>query len=149
MSREFVSTAVAKLEILFEHLIAENRNNFQKAREFKVTVQGISGHYFLDKLWGSYEASLPNLIHQLMWKENLYSKFLNSTEMKDAEMVIRSDPDAIYRPDTWSERDELVCDVLDEISFKVTNLVGENLSIFDFFDNIEFVRDGYLEGNED
>lgn len=142
---------VSKLTVLIRELIEENRSYFNHARNFKVRVEGLPGKYYLDSITGSYEDSLQNLVHKLMWRHELYALFIElPRELEKIEEIVASEPDGIYKPDAFgaetAEEEEALNsleDQIDEIYFKTIKNTALMLREFDHFDSYEFDAEGY------
>ena len=142
---------VSKLIVLIRELIEENRSDFNHARNFKVRVEGLPGKYYLDSITGSYEDSLQNLVHKLMWRHELYALFIElPRELEKIEGIVASEPDGIYKPDAFgaemAEEEEALNsleDQINEIYFKTIKNTALMLREFDHFDSYEFDAEGY------
>jgi len=131
--------------------INNNSGDIIKNRNFKINVVGIPGKYYLDRISGSYEDSLHNLIHKLMWYEKIYHKIiLNKDELKKVKDIVYNHPDEIYAPDfdqAENEKEimfyENLQDQINLIQFDSIMLIKRALSEFSHFDDEEFTHQGY------
>ena len=48
-------------------------------------------------------SSLENLIHHILFEEELYNEFLNNRQLNDCSKVVKEHPDSIYRPNLENE----------------------------------------------
>lgn len=144
---------VSKLVVLICELIEENRTDFNRGRHFKVRVEGLPGKYYLDRITGSYEDSLQNLLHMLMWRHQLYALFIElPRELEKIEEIVASEPDGIYKPDVFGaytakeeEALSVLEDQIDEIYFETIKNTALMLRGFDHFDANEFDAEGYFQ----
>ena len=141
-----------KLVSLFEEIIEQNQQDFISDRNFKVRLKDVPGKYYLDRVSGSYEHSLQNLLHKLMWYHRIYQLFItDEKELKKIEEIIEDEPDGIYKPDVFFALDEnqekflnSLSDQVDEIHFRVIRAVARLLEKFSHFDDEEFREGGFL-----
>ena len=105
------------LNTILENII-ERIPNFIKNSSFKVRP-GYGPDKFLDKANQDYESSLENLIHHILFEEELYNHFLNGRQLDNCKNVIENEPDSIYRPDL---EDEEISDEEYELEEKLRNI---------------------------
>ena len=130
-----------------------NLNDINRYQNFKINVSGIPGKYYLDRISGSYEDSLHNLIHKLMWHEKIYHEIIsNKDELKKIEEIVLNFPDEIYAPDydnAISEEEitfyEELDDQINQIQFESIMQIKRYLSKFSHFDAEEFTYHGYAD----
>ena len=63
---------------------------------FKVRLNYGPGKFYLDRVEGSYEYSLQNLIHHMLWEDGHYVSFLNARQLKEVEEIVNDEPNGIY-----------------------------------------------------
>ena len=132
-------------------IVEANSNSFNDSRNFKVILDSIYGSYHLDRVSGSYESSLQNLIHKIMWKEGVYEQIItNKKTLFFIENLIENDPDVIFKPNIYDAKDsaeeeelENLDDLLNEIYFKSIIFTRGLLERFSQFDASEFKLEGY------
>ncbi len=142
-----IRTVCSKLD----EIVEANSRSFNDSRNFKVRLDGIYGKYYLDRVSGSYEDSLQNLIHKILWKEGLYEEIItNKKTLSLIENIIENHPDEIFKPDifnaidTYEEKElENLDDLLNEIYFKSIIYTRGLLHRFPQFDASEFKLEGY------
>ena len=133
------------VQVLTKKIIAtieENTQDFNNTKSFKVRF---SGFCYLDRVSGSYEDSLHNLIHKLMW-EGIYKQIIpTATEMWSVKETIEKYPDEIYKPDVFSAENEdeealleHVEDQLNLIYYKTIIVIKNYLRRFPHFDYDDF-----------
>lgn len=122
-----------------------------KRGNFKVICDGVPGKYYLDRVSGSYESSLPNLIHKIMWYEGIYDEIISDKkELNDIQDIINNYPDEIYSPDTFNAQsdDEIVLleqlsDLINLIHYESIITIKNHLTQYKHFDASEFTFHGY------
>lgn len=133
--------------------IQNNLGDIERQQNFKINVPGIPGKYYLDRISGSYEDSLHNLIHKIMWYKKIYHEIIScNDELKKIEDVVNNYPDEIYKPDSSDANNESeiefyesLHDEINIIHFKSIMGIKEYLSRFPHFDSAEFEYEGYTE----
>lgn len=156
MNEKNVQAVIENLKNYFSEEIKEGKEVFLKEESFKVRPGYGPDKFYLDRVQGSYEYSLQNLIHHILWEEDYYESFLNSRQLKDVKKVVDAEPDGIYGTginddlsDSEYEEDEVAQESIDIIYFQVIQHVGSLLQEFEFFDSTDFVDMGYIETDED
>lgn len=151
-----IQTVIGNLKNYFTEEIKEGRKVFVKEQNFKVRPGYGPDKFYLDRVQGSYEYSLQNLIHHILWQEHHYESFLNSRQLKDVKKAVDAEPDGIYGTgiddnlsDSEYKEDEVAQESLDIIYFQVIQHVGSLLKEFDFFDSTDFLDMGYIETDDD
>ena len=91
------------LNTILENIIEKNSDDFIKNSSFKVRPGYGPDKFYLDKANQDYESSLENLIHHILFEEELYNHFLNGRQLDNCKNVIENEPDSIYRPDLEDE----------------------------------------------
>ena len=150
-----MATTVVKEKLIFflREIINQNQSAFIKDKNFKVRLHNLPGKYYLDRVTGSYEDSLQNLLHKLMWYHSIYQLFItDENELKKIEEIIEDEPEGIYKPDPFDARNQKeeailnsLLDEVDEIHFSVVRSVAGLLQRFSHFDEEVFKEGGYLE----
>lgn len=142
------------VEVIAKKIIAtieENTKDFNKTKSFKVRFRSFPGKYYLDRVSGSYEDSLHNLIHKLMWYEGIYNHIIpTDSEMRVVKETIEKHPDEIYKPDIFSaenEDEEALLEQLEDqinaIYYKTIVVIKNYLQRFAHFDSDDFSHHGY------
>ena len=151
-----IQTVIENLKNYFTEEIKEGKKVFLKEQNFKVRPGYGPDKFYLDRVQGSYEYSLQNLIHHILWEEDYYESFLNSRQLKDVKKVVDAEPDGIYGTginddlsDSEYEEDEVAQESIDIIYFQVIQHVGSLLEEFEFFDSTDFIDMGYIETDDD
>ena len=147
-----IDSVIEKVKDKIDRIISNNEDEINSSEELKVRPGYGSDKFYLDKIDGSYDSSLQNLIHHILWQEKFYHQFLSERQLADAARVINEEPDYIYRPDLDDEstsdeefeQDQALDESLDTFYWQVITHVGEKLSEFDFFDNSGFDDNGYV-----
>ena len=86
------------LEII--DVFEEDFEDYSKHEQgLKIRVDYGPGKFYLDEVdWhGTYEYTIQNLIHHIMWEKGYYKKFLSEDELKEVKTVIDEDRDNIYK----------------------------------------------------
>ena len=86
------------LEII--DVFEEDFENYIKDEQgLKIRVDYGPGKFYLDEVdWhGTYEYTIQNLVHHIMWEKGYYKKFLSEDELKEVKSVIDEDRDNIYK----------------------------------------------------
>ena len=81
----------------------------------------------MDSIDGSYESSLQNLIHHILYEEKIYKELLNTSQHEDVIELVKSFPDSIYYPDEDDEDYEGIQRMLDEIYGECIQFVADTL----------------------
>ena len=142
------------VEVIAKKIIAtieENTKDFNKTKSFKVRFRCFPGKYYLDRVSGSYQDSLHNLIHKLMWYEGIYNHIIpTDTEMRVVKETIEKHPDEIYKPDIFSAENEdeealleQLEDQINSIYYKTILVIKNYLQRFAHFDSDDFSHHGY------
>ena len=90
---------------------------------------------YLNKANKDYESSLENLIHHILFEEELYNEFLNNRQLDECSKVVKESPDSIYRPNLENEEisneefelEEKASETLDNIYVGVLEFVEDKL----------------------
>ena len=156
MNEENKQAVIESLKNYFSEEIKEGKEVFLKEENFKVRPNYGPNKFYLDRVEGSYEYSLQNLIHHILWEEGHYESFLNARQLKEVEEIVNDEPNGIYAAgdvddlsDSEYEEDEVVQESIDLIYFQVIQHVGSLLEEFDFFDATDFINMGYIETDDD
>ena len=156
MNEKNVQAVIKSLKNYFSEEIKEGKEVFSKEESFKVKPNYGPNKFYLDRVEGSYEYSLQNLIHHILWEEGHYESLLNARQLKEVEAIVNDEPNGIYAAgdvedlsDSEHEEDEVVQESIDLIYFEVIQHVGSLLKEFDFFDATDFINMGYIETDED
>ena len=104
-------------------LIEDNKDNFIEQGDFVVRPGIAYDRFDLTAISGSYDMSLPGLVHHYLYEKGHYKKLLPDDEFKKCEDVVINDPESIYGP----EDNESVQDTLDEIHNAALTAVGKKL----------------------
>ncbi len=151
-----IKTVIENLKNYFTEEIKEGKEVFLKQQNFKIRPGYGPDKFYLDRVQGSYEYSLQNLIHHILWEEDHYESFLNSRQLKDVKVAVDAEPDGIYGTgindnlsDSEYEEDEVAQESLDIIYFQVIQHVGSLLEEFEFFNSSDFVDMGYIETDDE
>ena len=105
-----------------------NLDDINRYQNFKINVSGIPGKYYLDRISGSYEDSLHNLIHKLMWHEKIYHEIIsNKDELKKVEDIVLNFPDEIYGPDYDNAIDEKEIIFYEELDDQINQIQFESI----------------------
>ena len=115
--RKYYGTSYETLNTILENIIEKNSDDFIKNSSFKVRPGYGPDKFYLDKANQDYESSLENLIHHILFEEELYNHFLNERQMGNCKNVIENEPDSIYRPDL---EDEVISDEEYELEEKAS-----------------------------
>ena len=135
---------VDEIKDYFSALFDQNKENFISSESFKVRPGYGPNKFYLDHAEGSYESSIHNLIHHILWEDGYYEKILEADQLIDVEQVINESPDDIYGSD-----DEELQDMLNLLFFEIIKHVGTLLQEFDFFDSTDYTNMGYIDDYED
>jgi len=130
------------LNTILENIIEENSDDFIKNSSFKVRPGYGPEKFYLDKANQDYESSLENLIHHILFEEELYNQFLNERQLGNCKNVIENEPDSIYRPDLEDEEisdeeyelEEKASEALDDIYTSALEFTENKLWDYDFFE---------------
>ena len=65
----------------------------------KIRVDYGPGKFYLNWVdWhGTYEYTIQNLIHHIMWEKDYYKRFLSEDQLEEVQKVIEDDRDNIYK----------------------------------------------------
>ena len=136
-----------KVFSVISEIIEEEEESFKSYGEFKVSADYGPGKFYLDKVDGSYESSLQNLIHYILFDDDIYLSFLNEDELDKCSEAIKQNPDGIWMPDEddYEEYEEFekVQRKLDSIYLECIKRTGLKLKELGFDLNEGF--DMYLE----
>lgn len=157
MKNENIQTTIKTLKDYFSEEIKAGSEVFLSENSFKVRPNYGPNKFYLDRVEGSYEYSLQNLIHHMLWEDGHYESFLNTRQLKDVENIVNDEPNSIYGvpgdvdtlSDSEYEEDVVVQESIDLIYFEVIQHVGSLLEEFDFFDATDYVNMGYIEEKDD
>ena len=130
------------LNTILENIIEKNSDDFIKNSSFKVRPGYGPDKFYLDKANQDYESSLENLIHHILFEEELYNHFLNGRQLDNCKKVIENEPDSIYRPDLEDEEisdeeyelEEQASETLDDIYASALEFTEDKLWDYDFFE---------------
>ena len=150
-----------KITICLKDLMLESNERFHETQTFRITAFGME--FYLDRVEGSYEGSLPLLVSKMMFKKGFYEDVLSSMiennnavvkVMKMINEVQKKEPNGIFGFDMDLIDDgfefdppvkfEDVEDELNIINFNVCRYVGKALGQYQFFDPEGFKNMGYL-----
>ena len=155
MSNNNVQSVIKILKKYFSQEITGAKEVFLEQESFKFRPNYGPNKFYLDWVQGSYESSLQNLIHHILWEDGHYENFLNSRQLKEAKEAIEEDPDGIYGTgnnddlsDAEFEEDEIAQESLDAIYYEVIQHVGSLLEKFEFFNPTDFIDMGYLDNDD-
>ena len=111
-----------------EKIIDENKENFKDQGSFVVRPGIAYDRFDLTAIEGSYDCSLPGLVHHFLYERGHYKEILPDEEFKKCENVVKNYPENIYGP----EDNESVQDMLDEIHGSAIGIVKEKLQSLGF-----------------
>jgi len=117
-----ISEIIKDLKAAFAVIISSNKDFFISEQSCKIRNDLGEGKWYLDWVDGSYEDSLPGLIHHMMWADGHYHKFLDDDQLKVCESVVVDQPTYIYAPDEDETQEKI-----DQIQWEVTKFVGSKL----------------------
>ena len=128
-----------------------NLKDIERHKDFKINVPGIPGKYYVDRISGSYEDSLHNLIHKVMWYEGIYDAIItDKKELRKIQNIINNYPNEIYSPDSFDAKSDEEIIILEQLSNLINHIhyksiinVKNHLSKFKHFDASEFTFHGY------
>jgi len=157
MSKENIQAAIKAIKSYFSEEIETGRKIFLEENNFKIRPNYGPNKFYLDRVEGSYEYSLQNLIHHILWEDGHYKSFLNARQLEDVKKIVNDEPNAIYGvagdvdnlSDSEYEEDIVAQESIDLIYFQVIQHVGSLLEEFDFFDTTDFINMGYIEATND
>jgi hypothetical protein len=113
---------IKDLTKFLETLIEKNKKSFKEGNF--VVRPGIAYDRFdITAISGSYDGSLPGLVHHFLYEKGHYKNFLPTEEFKKCEKVVKNEPEGIYGPDD----NESVQSDLDELHSAAIAVVGEKL----------------------
>jgi hypothetical protein len=149
----YVKKIIMELNEYFSDEISKGKDVFIEQQSFKFRPPYGGHKFYLDWVDGSYESSLQNLIHHMLWEESYYEYLMNSRQLAIIEKIVEEEPNGIWGANEWDEslsdeewkEDEKTQELLDEIYFEVIKNVGGLLKEFDFFDPDDFINTGHLE----
>lgn len=149
----YVKKIIMELNEYFSDEISKGKDVFIEQQSFKFRPPYGGHKFYLDWVDGSYESSLQNLIHHMLWQESYYEYLMNSRQLAIIEKIVEEEPNGIWGANEWDEslsdeeqkEDEKTQELLDEIYFEVIKNVGGLLKEFDFFDPDDFINTGHLE----
>lgn len=148
-----IQKIINELNEYFSSEISEGRDVFIEQQSFKFRPPYGGNKFYLDWVDGSYDSSLQNLIHHILWAEGYYEYLMNSRQLAIVEKIVEEEPDGIWGTNEWDEslsnaeceEDLKVQELVDQIYYEVIKNVGGLLKEFDFFDPDDFINTGYLE----
>ena len=105
-----------------ETLIEKNKKSL-KAGNFVVRPGIAYDRFDITAISGSYDMSLPGLVHHFLYEKGHYKKLLPPEEFKKCERIVKNEPEGIYGPDD----NESVQSDLDELHSTAIAVVGEKL----------------------
>jgi hypothetical protein len=110
------------LKKFLETLIEKNKKSLKEGNF--VVRPGIAYDRFdITAISGSYDMSLPGLVHHFLYEKGHYKKLLPPEEFKKCERIVKNEPEGIYGPDD----NESVQSDLDELHSTAIAVVGEKL----------------------
>lgn len=126
------------LKIFLEKIIDENKENFKDQDRFVVRPGIAYDRFDLTAIEGSYDSSLPGLVHHFLYETGHYKNILPDEEFQKCENVVKNYPGSIYGP----EDNESIQDMLDDIHGSAVFTVKEKLlslgfELPDVFDEYE------------
>lgn len=133
-----------KVIAILDELIKNNQARFKKEGDFKVRPGFGPDKFYLDKVDGSYDMSLQNMIHHILNEKDFYGQFLNGEEFMKTLDLVEDSPDDIYCANEDLSNYALIqYDILDVIYTNSIKFVGEKLISLGFDVKEDFVE--YLE----
>jgi len=111
-----------------EKIIDENKEKFKEQDNFVVRPGIAYDRFDLTAIDGSYDSSLPGLVHHFLYERGHYKEILTDEEFKKCEDVVKNYPENIYGP----EDNESIQDMLDEIHGSAIGIVKEKLQSLGF-----------------
>ena len=137
-----MKNVINTLNDILDKIIEENSDSFISNSNFKTRPGYGPDKFYLNKANKDYESSLENLIHHILFEEELYNEFLNNRQLNDCSKVVKEHPDSIYRPNLENEEisdrefelEEKASETLDNIYIGVLEFVEDKLWAYDFFE---------------
>ena len=113
---------IKDLTKFLETVIEKNKKSFKEGNF--VVRPGIAYDRFdITAISGSYDMSLPGLVHHFLYEKGHYKKLLPPEEFKKCERIVKNEPEGIYGPDD----NESVQSNLDELHGMAIDIVGSKL----------------------
>ena len=116
------------LKIFLEKIIDENKENFKQQGHFVIRPGIAYDRFDLTAIEGSYDASLPGLVHHFLYEKGHYKNILTDEEFQKCEIVVKNYPGSIYGPDD----NDSIQDMLDDIHGSAVFTVKEKLQSLGF-----------------
>ena len=110
------------LKKFLETLIEKNKKSLKEGN-FVVSPDIAYDRFCIIAISGSYNMSLPGLVHHFLYEKGHYKKLLPPEEFKQCERIVKNEPEGIYGPDD----NESVQSDLDELHSTAIAVVGEKL----------------------
>ena len=66
------------VKVVLKEIITYNLDYFKEEETFKVRPGYGPDKFYLDSIDGSYESSLQNLIHHILYEDKIYKEILNT-----------------------------------------------------------------------
>ena len=117
---------VSKVTKILDKIILENTQSLFQG-DYLVRPNYGYDKFYLNHVDGSYDMSLQSLIHYILAEENIYKQILNEDQFAKCMKVIEDEPEAIYNPESDSDEDLEVQDLLDTIYYKSISYTGKKL----------------------
>ena len=138
------------VKIVLKEIITYNLDYFKKEETFKVRPGYGPDKFYLNSIDGSYESSLNNLIHHILYEEKIYKELLNTSQYHDVIELVKRSPDSIYYPEDDDEEYEGIQSMLDEIYGECISFVAHTLKSRGFKKNLLMNFKTYMEerGND-
>jgi hypothetical protein len=118
---------VSKVTKILEKIIIENTQSILKGDYLTRPNYGYS-KFYINWTDGSYDMSLYSLINFILYEEKIYQNILSEKQYANCLHVIENIPEAIYYPDSDSDEDLELQDMLDAIYFRCIVFVGKKLN---------------------
>tara|TARA_B100001564_G_scaffold355435_1_gene367736 strand:- start:59 stop:1168 length:1110 start_codon:yes stop_codon:yes gene_type:complete len=101
----------------------------------KIRVDYGPGKFYLNwvDFHGTYEYTIQNLIHHIMWEKDYYKRFLSEDQLEEVQKVIEDDRDNIYK-----SSDSKIQSTLDRIYETVIIETAIRFKDREYFSNEEF-----------
>lgn len=111
------------------NIIDANHEHFKNldGHSFKVRPGYGPDKFYLD--WtdyqGTYEYTIQNLIHHILWKDGYYKKILDTVEYESVKKIIDTEPDNIYESDNKETQIKLN-KVYKNVILKIASFLHDN-----------------------
>ena len=110
------------LKKFLETLIEKNKKSLKEGN-FVVSPDIAYDRFCIIAISGSYNMSLPGLVHHFLYEKGHYKKLLPPEEFKKCERIVKNEPEGIYGPDD----NESVQSNLDELHGMAIDIVVSKL----------------------